>query len=142
MQHIKLMPDLPDDGPLEEHVLRCLTERGLKTKNLFYRTFEYHRLRHVLQTGTDRDDTSHVRYLEDEDKIMERAGLSPYLHAKQVTWVTPASQLRLSQSRGRPYAIAVYDGDKIEVLNSANGFSKFKNPGSQYTALVAVFKRD
>jgi hypothetical protein len=142
MQHVKLMPDLPDDGPLEDHVLGCLEERGLPTDNLAYRTFEYTRLPAVLQTGTDRDDRSNVKYYEDEDKLMEQAGLSPILHAKQVTWVTPASHLRLSHGKGRPYAIAVYDADQFETLNSANGFSKFKNPFGQYQALVAVFKRD
>jgi hypothetical protein len=142
MQHVKLMPDLPEDGPLEDHVLGCLRERGLPTENLSYRTFEYTKLQTVLQTGTDRDDKSNVRYYEDEDKLMEQAGLSPFLHAKQVTWVSPVSHLRLSHGRGRPYAIAVYDADQLETLNPANGFSKFKNPFGQYQALVAVFKID
>jgi len=142
MQHVKLMPDLPEDGPLEDHVMGCLKERNLPTEDLVYRTFEYARLSTVLQTGTDRDHKSNIKYYEDEDKIMAQVGLSPILHAKQVTWVTQASHLSKSHGIGRPYAIAVYDGNQLETLNSGNGFSRFKNPIGQGLALVAVFKRD
>ncbi|MDP3729077.1 MAG: hypothetical protein Q8R18_06540 [bacterium] len=142
MGRFKLLADLPQEGPLWEHVVKELKKKALLKNNLYFRTISYYRLKETLQNGTDRDNNSNLEYNDNEKELMTREGLSPFIQKDRVTWITKIEYLKRDFGKQKPYAIVIYDGDCLKILNTANGFAMFIAPFIQQRALLAVFKRD
>jgi hypothetical protein len=134
------IPRIQLDAHVGEFIEQDLRARGIYSDNLFFRTYYFERAGVATRTGTDRDDSSHISYHGHEAELMRKAGLSEYINAKYVTWVTSMRHLRNLQTKG-PMGVSIYNGEHLQFLETASGFCTFKRK-APLLALVATYVRE
>ena len=135
--------NVPKDVPLDEYVISHLNDNGFpglgvdNNRCVYFRFFSKDTLPKILETGTDRDDTSSL-WLEGEQEAMVKAGLKP----GDITYVGNYMYLRSHKNLKTGEALVVYDSSRLQKVLGGPFFWSVKKPYTFLDAMVEVFSSE